>query len=122
MTGPRNEAEDFAAYQHGGIEGVAGIPRERQISLARLLSSEVGRMDQRHPATAVVKRDAARLYELLNPEPVEAPPHERASAQQVIDQLKNDPAYSDATHVNHADVTARITRAYQVVNRGKPQP
>lgn len=119
MSAPRNEHEDFAAYEAGGIDAVMGIPRDRAMSLAKVLSIQAGRMDQRHPSTEIVKRDVSKIYELLHPEVQEAPEYQRSEARQTIANLKTHPAYMDAKHPEHARVVAQVTRAYEVENRGK---
>lgn len=119
MTDPRNEHEDFAAYEAGGLEAVAGIPPARAQSLANVLSIEVTRMDPRHPATEIVKRDLARLHELMHPPTPAASQADRAQADRAIAHWTKHPAYMDASHPEHASVKAQAKAAFAVRYQGE---
>lgn len=119
MTAPRNEHEDVAAYEAGGVDAVAGIPNQRKLALAEVLGIDATRMDPRHPAAAIVKRDIAQLYKQVYPETPAAPQSARDQADRDIAHWLKHPAYMDASHPEHASVVARCTAAYRVRYQGE---
>ena len=119
MSAPRNEHEDFDAYQFGGLDAVVGIPRERAMKLAEILTLKADEMDPRHPSTEIVKRDVTEIYARLNPESQPATSRERGQAQNTIDQLLAHPAYTDPAHPQHQEVKNDIGAAYAVRYQGE---
>ena len=117
-----NEHQAYLAYQEQGLAGLAGQSTQQKLDMAKLLSIEVTRMDQRHPATGIVKRDIAQIYKDAYPATQKASEADRAAAGQAITQLKEHPAYLDPKHPQHQAVTKQIAAAYEVRYRGEGDP